>query len=111
MMKKWQKLWSKSSSDGIEDKANTSHLLIDGQFSPLEAADILLSLLNDKIKFHSVQMLNAMDPSSEIYVNSEKRIKKLRETKQEITELILKARKEGQHLKIYSTIQITNCTP
>nr|WP_299387157.1 hypothetical protein [Allomuricauda sp.] len=101
-------MWSKPTDDDSSAlEATSSFLLIDGLFTSLEAADILLSLVNDKIKFHTVQQLNSGDPESDAYKSSERRIQQLKSTKSEITQMILEARKEGYELKIHSTIEIS----
>ena len=53
--------------------------LIHGVFSPVEAADVLLSLINDKIKFHTVQSLNLKTGYNENARESEQRILQLKE--------------------------------
>lgn len=94
-----------------EVELTDSFLLIEGLFPPAEAADILLSLLNNKIKFHTVQLLNLKDMNQSDFLNSEERIKQLREAKNKITNIILDARNEGKALKIHSTIEITKSGP
>ena len=54
---------------------------IKGQYSPAEAADVLLSLLNDKIKFHSVRALNLRHEQVNSDRTSEGKIRKLKEDK------------------------------
>ncbi|MDC6365444.1 MULTISPECIES: hypothetical protein [Flavobacteriaceae] len=87
-----------------------SFLLIEGVFSPSEAADVLLSLLNDKIKFHSVQLLHLNDSNHIDISNSKNRIQELKSAKEKITNIILNARDQGSNLKIHSTIEITETT-
>ncbi|UII78122.1 hypothetical protein [Flagellimonas sp. CMM7] len=89
-------------ADNIE-----SFLLIEGSFTPADAAEVLLSLLNDKIKFHTVQLLNLKDTDRVDYLNSESRINELKVAKGRMTEIILDARSHGNQLKIHSTIEIT----
>ena len=81
--------------------------LVTGTFSPAEAADVLLSLINYKIKFHSVQILNLQDGENDVIEKSEKRIQELKEAKNKMTRLILDARHKGQNLEIDSMISIT----
>lgn len=80
--------------------------LVTGTFGPAEAADVLLSLINYKIKFHSVQILNLQSHEKEAIEKSEKRIEELKIAKQKMTQLILEARKKGQNLEINSIISI-----
>ena len=80
--------------------------LVAGTFSPIEAADVLLSLINYKIKYHSVQILNLQDRDELFIKNSETRIEALKETKQKMTKLIIDARKEGASLEINSIVSV-----
>lgn len=80
--------------------------LVEGTFSPIEAAEVLFSLITDKIKFHNLQLLNVKELSNEDMVHSEQRIKALKEAKNKAKDLILKARNEGYEMKIQSTIEI-----
>jgi len=81
--------------------------LIKGSFFPAEAADILLSFINDKIKFHTVKKLNTGSEKDLDVLQSGTRIKELREAKERITHLVLEAHKKGQSLEIESSIEIS----
>ena len=89
--------------------SDTSNLvqLVEGEFTPVEAADVLLSLINYKIKFHSVQILNLKGMENEAIKKSEKRISELKKAKKNVTQLILKARKKGEKIEVNSIISIT----
>lgn len=79
---------------------------INGLFSPAEAADVLLSLINDKIKFHRVKSLKLRNEEQGLNISSEERIEKLKEAKKTVEQLVLKAHKEGMILSIKSAIEI-----
>jgi LAS superfamily LD-carboxypeptidase LdcB len=79
---------------------------INGLFSPAEAADVLLSLINDKIKFHRVKSLKLRNEEQGLNISSEERIEKLKEAKKTVERLVLKAHKEGMILSIKSAIEI-----
>ncbi|MET6991055.1 hypothetical protein [Sediminicola arcticus] len=79
---------------------------IKGQYSPAEAADVLLSLLNDKIKFHSVRALNLRHEQVNSDRTSEGKIRKLKEDKKIVEQLVLHAHKNGLELEINGTIEI-----
>ncbi|WP_422857887.1 hypothetical protein ACOKFD_10490 [Flagellimonas sp. S174] len=81
--------------------------LVEGIFEPAESADVLLSLLNYKIKFHSVQLLNLQEHDGKDLEQSEKRIEELKLAKKKVTDLVLDARNNGLVLDIRSTITIT----
>jgi len=80
--------------------------LVKRTFSPIGAADLLLSLLTYKIKFHTVQMLSNEVSYSPETLPSEQRIEELKNAKNMVKDLILKARNEGYEFQIESTITI-----
>ena len=80
--------------------------LVKGTFTPSEAADVLLTLINDKIKFHSIQILNLREGSDKDITYSEERIKALKAAKAEITDMVVEARNKGLVLDINSSIDI-----
>lgn len=79
---------------------------IEGNFTPAEAADVLLSLLNDKIKFHTVKALNLRQNENDSVCSSTERISSLKEAKKRVEELVVSAHKNGMELKIDSSIEI-----
>ncbi len=81
--------------------------LVEGEFEPAESAEVLLSLLNYKIKFHTVQLLNLKETQNSDPEKSQKRIEDLKAAKQEVTELVVRARNHGKKLEIHSTVNIT----
>ncbi|NAY91998.1 hypothetical protein GTQ34_08710 [Muricauda sp. JGD-17] len=85
--------------------------LVEGEFEPAESAEVLLSLLNYKVKFHSVRLLNLKEVKNADSENSQKRIDALKAAKQEVTKLVLEARNNGWNLQIDSTIKITPKMP
>ena len=80
--------------------------LVEGTFSPVEAADVLFSLISDKIKFHNLQLLSVQERFNGDTSHSEQRIKALKIAKNQAKDLILKARDEGYDVKIDSVIDI-----
>ena len=80
--------------------------LVEGTFSPVEAADVLFSLISDKIKFHNLQILSVQERFNGDTSHSEQRIKALKIAKNQAKDLILKARDEGYDVKIDSVIDI-----
>jgi len=100
--------WFGKKKESKETTGTTNDvLLVKGDFLPAEAADVLLSLLNDKIKFHTVRLLNRRhDDTIEDPLNSQRRIVELKEAKNTITDLVVSARNKGQRLRIFSTIGI-----
>ncbi|WP_411029020.1 hypothetical protein [Spongiimicrobium sp. 3-5] len=81
--------------------------LVKGAFEPADAADVILSLINDKIKFHTIQSLNLKKGSTEDQERSEQRITELTKAKKMVTELVVIARDQGFEIEIDSNIEIT----
>ncbi|TRO66975.1 hypothetical protein [Christiangramia sabulilitoris] len=79
---------------------------IKGRFSPAEAAEILLSVLNNKIQFHALKSLNLRIEDHDLNFNSEKRIKELKEAKKTIEKMVLKAHNEDLYIEINSSIKV-----
>jgi hypothetical protein len=82
--------------------------LVDGEFTPSEACDIVNSLLEQKINFHKLQRLamwegninaNASFPNS--------RIDELETERNRFKEYMRIAREEGAMLKIKGNLEIT----
>lgn len=79
---------------------------IEGRYSPAEAADVLLSLINDKMKFHTVKLLNLRHEQAHPDRNSQERIESLKETRKIIEGLVLSAHENNLELEINSIIKI-----
>ncbi len=80
--------------------------LIHGVFSPAEAADVLLSLINDKIKFHTVQSLNLKIGHNENAKESEQRILQLKKAKEIVKFMVVDARNKNYEVSIDGDITI-----
>ncbi|TGV03137.1 hypothetical protein [Flavivirga rizhaonensis] len=80
--------------------------LVEGVYSPINSADVLLSLIADKIKFHNLQILTIKNKDDPKVKHAEMRVAELKESKKEVTELIIKARDEGLYMKIDGMINI-----
>ena len=91
---------------GSESSSTYETELIKGDFSPVDAADILLSFINDKIKFHTVRQLQLTGKDQARPYDSNQRIQELKHAKKEITDLILMAKNENCQLEIKSSIQM-----
>lgn len=89
----------------MEELFNTIQL-VEGTYSPTDSADVLLSLIADKIKFHNLQILYLKDKNDTEIIHAEKRIEELKESRKMVTNLILKARNAGYNLKIDGSIKI-----
>lgn len=81
--------------------------LITGQFTPGEAKEILLTLVDTKINFHKIKSLSSMIRCNEPEAESELRILALKEAKKQILAVIQQAISEDCILNIESTINIS----
>ena len=81
--------------------------LVEGEFNPNEAMNILMSLFNSKIDYHQLDSFSnhirhGADPSF-----SKNRIKVLSQSIDSIKEIVKEANSTGKKLKIEGTIQIS----
>ena len=107
MLEKYKNWIGKSTvKDGKSRKDTEIVQLIEGTFGPVEAADVLLSLVTYKIKFHNLQLLHLEAEDKPSREQSEKRIMELKEAKNRITQIIMDARNSGASLEINSNIHI-----
>ncbi|QLG45656.1 hypothetical protein [Costertonia aggregata] len=82
--------------------------LVDGVFSPSEASDVILSLINEKINFHKLQRLSWCEGSATADTKyPDDRIKELEKEKEIVKEFISAVRHEGKKLKIDGILNIT----
>ncbi|NJM78691.1 MAG: hypothetical protein HC854_01925 [Flavobacterium sp.] len=58
-------------------KDNHEFKLVKGQFSPAEARNILFTLINDKIKFHQLDLFSKTERNKTNNIHSKERIKEL----------------------------------
>ena len=111
MISKKRKWWSSSSSKTENAQELEQIQLIEGNFNAVEAADVLLSLVTYKIKFHNLQLLNNEEKNGISQEQSEKHIAELKEAKNRITQIIMDARNSGASIDINSTIDIKVVEP
>ena len=81
--------------------------LIEGKFSPEDAKEVLLELINHKINFHSLKNFSSEERFGQSLEGSKKRIEYLKDAKTKIIELIGKAKQTNSYLKLESTINIS----
>jgi len=97
-----------SSKTKTNQTLNQEIKLIDGLFTPSEAADILNGVLDVKINFHKLQRLSRtegnINDSCEFDTD---RIVELIDSRQDAKSFLTDARLKGKKLKIESTVTIT----
>jgi hypothetical protein len=98
---------STSNTNGIIKIEKDQFELIQGEFTPDDAQDIVINLIQKKINFHSTRNFgNFIRFGSADEEWSLKRIADLKQSEEEIRKLINQAKKEGKNLKIQSNISI-----
>lgn len=80
--------------------------LIEGEFIPNEANDILCDLISSKIRHHSLKILSIQENNEGDVSHSEKRIEDLKSVNHSLKKIINYANREGLLLSIESSIHI-----
>lgn len=81
--------------------------LIEGVFTPAEAKEILLNLLNHKLNFHNMKNFSVAERFGTPHAASVKRIEELKKAKEEVLSIVMEAEKNENNLTIESGIHIT----
>lgn len=89
------------------EKDTRNYRLISGEFTPDEANEVLMTLIDDKISFHRRNNWSRNERFGESGAAGSRRIDELRETKTELAALMQEAGSGGQRLAINCTIEIT----
>lgn len=87
-------------------KANTELTLVDGNFTPNEAQEALISLFTSKIQFHQMQNLSSKERLGVEDERAKKRIPELLESKRVISEIIQEANDKNMKVIITATVNI-----
>lgn len=80
--------------------------LIKGTFSPKEAREILLTVLEDKVRFHNVKIIRGFETGTDTSA-SQIRIKELNASKKKVQQLVGRASENSTDLAINATISIS----
>lgn len=81
--------------------------LIKGKFTPDEAAEVLFSIIGDKIKFNNRQIFSSEERNLGNSDRYKKRLEELKLAQQKISNLIEEARVGDETIEINATINIT----
>lgn len=95
------------------ERVTTKIQLVKGDFDPIEANHVILSLINEKIKFHKIERLQIWEGNHSIETESlDKRIEELENEKIKTKQMIEFAKGQGTQIKIDGvlTISIINDT-
>ena len=87
-------------------KDNHEFKLVKGQFSAQETKQILFTLINDKIKFHQLDLFSKSERNTGNKIYSENRIKELNECKQELDSFLELAKEKNLEIKINGDITL-----
>lgn len=87
-------------------KAKQPIKFIEGKFSPEEAKEILVDLLNHKIRFHSLKNFSFEERFGKPVEGSQKRIEDLKASREKIILVIQQAKDNNTNLRIESSINI-----
>ena len=80
--------------------------LIKGTFSPQEAREVLLTILEDKVRFHNVKIMRGFETGTDSSA-SQLRIKELNASRKRVHQLVDQAIENSTDLAINATITIT----
>lgn len=81
--------------------------LISGQFTPSEAQEVLLEIIDSKINFHKIKNLSSLVRSNQPKRESELRIKELKEAREQILALIKTAKEQESTLRIDASLYVS----
>ncbi|NNF35851.1 MAG: hypothetical protein HKN68_17220 [Saprospiraceae bacterium] len=82
--------------------------LVDGQFTPSEASDVVSSLINEKINFHKIQRLGMfIHDEDEDAAELNGRVQELIDERKKAKAIIAEARAKGYNVKINGILEIT----
>ena len=90
----------------IDQSKKKSYCLIRGSFVPDAARQVLMTLINDKINFHQLNVWSHRERFGEDNPVVVKRVEELSQTKEDIAQMIEEAAAMGLKLSINSNIEI-----
>lgn len=80
--------------------------LIEGLFEPIEAKELLISILSNKIQFHQLKNFSLVERFGKEDENSKRRIPELKNSIEKTLEIITRANEFNMKIKISSIINI-----
>jgi hypothetical protein len=90
------------------EKATQKIQLVKGDFTPSEASDVIMSLINEKINFHKLQRLQMWEGNHKCKTDQlDGRIGELEKEKEIAREFINNSRGLGQNLRINGILEIS----
>jgi hypothetical protein len=95
----------------IDDQASTAEniQLVKGKFTPSQASEIMIALLDQKINYHKIEAIQLWEKDHKIDQEPiNKRIRELEEEKKSAAEFISKMKAEGKKIEIHGTLKMTS---
>ena len=81
--------------------------LVDGEFTPVQAIDVISSLIKQKINFHKVENLQNWEKDHKADPEPiKKRINELKEANEAAKQFIIEMKKNGKKVKIEGNLSI-----
>ena len=87
-------------------KDNHEFKLVKGEFSAEETKNILFTLINNKIKFHQLDLFSKSERNTGNKAISENRIKELTESKEELESFLKIAKQQNVEVSINGNITL-----
>ena len=85
-----------------------NYKLVEGQFSPSDATNILFALFNSKINFHELESFRIQEQnySNRDYIKHDERVVQLRQAYSYLKTIITDASNDNMDLEIHGTVII-----
>jgi hypothetical protein len=87
-------------------KTTEKIMLIDGNFSPTEAKELLMNLFINKINFHEKKNFSSHERYGKEDETATRRIPELKESIETILQIINEATAQNQNIEITSTVNV-----
>lgn len=87
-------------------ETNDTIQLIDGNFSAQDAQEVLMDLINHKIRFHQLRNISWEERFGEPNQHSQKRLKELMKDRDRLSAVLDFAAQHGLNIKLQSKIDI-----
>lgn len=83
--------------------------LVEGEFTPVQASDIMRSLIKQKINFHKIESLQKWERNHDHdHEPIGNRIEQLQQAEKDAKAFIIKMKKEGKKIRIHGSLTISS---
>lgn len=94
-----------------QGNSDTGFKLVKGEFTTAEAREVLTSLINSKLRFHSKKNLQSYERFGKTDSNSEQRIQELKHLRKQLLEDLGKAMEEDCMVDLQANITLKFLKP